>query len=145
MGGFGALHVGFNNPDLFTAVTGNAPGGATLDIPQGDPRSGRIDAFSIVYGKDRDYYVAMAPTTLAAKNIAKVREQSIRIICGTEDDLFAGAQWVHSELTKLGIAHEWLPVPGSPHNHDQLLQYQTFDTMAFYGKVFGKANARSTN
>lgn len=138
MGGFGALHVGFNNPELFTAVTGNAPGGATLDIPQGDPRSGRIDSFSIVYGNDRDYYVAMAPTTLAAKNVTKVREQSIRIICGTEDDLFPGAQFVHNELTKLGIAHEWLPVPGSPHNHDQLLQYQTFDTMAFYGKVFGR-------
>ena len=32
MGGFGALHNGFNNPDVFIAVTGNAPGGATLDI-----------------------------------------------------------------------------------------------------------------
>jgi hypothetical protein len=56
-----------------------------------------------------------------------------------------GAQWVHEQLTKLGIEHEWLPVPESPHNHDQLLEYETFDTMAFYGKVFGKANARSTN
>jgi hypothetical protein len=27
------------------------------------------------------------------------------------------------------------PVPGSPHDHDQLLQYETFDTMAYYGKV----------
>jgi acetyl esterase/lipase/enterochelin esterase-like enzyme len=142
MGGFGALHTGFNNPDLFIAVTGNAPGGATLDLPQNDPRSARIDAFSIVYGSDRDYYIAMAPTTLAARNVTKVREQAIRIICGTEDDLFPGAQFVHTELTKLGIEHEWLPVPGSPHNHDQLLQYQTFDTMAFYGKVFGKATAR---
>ena len=145
MGGFGALHVGFNNPELFAAVTGNAPGGATLDLPQGDPRSGRIDSFAIVYGNNRDYYVAMAPTTLAAKNVANVRTQSIRVICGTEDDLFPGAQFVHNELTRLGIAHEWLPVPGSPHNHDQLLQYETFDTMAFYGTVFGKANGRSTN
>ena len=71
-----------------------------------------------------------------------VKQQSIRIICGTEDDLFPGAKFIHDELAKLGIEHEWLPVPGSPHNHDQLLQYQTFDTMAFYGKVFGKANAR---
>jgi hypothetical protein len=45
-------------------------------------------------------------------------------------------------LTKLGIPHEWIPVPGSPHNHDQLLQFQTFDTMAFYGKVFGGLNSR---
>lgn len=141
MGGFGALHTGFNNPELFIAVTGNAPGGVTFDIGPADPQSGRINAFSIVYGGDRDYFVAMQPTTLAAKNLAKVRQQAIRIICGTEDGLFPGAQFVHDELTKLGIEHEWLPVPGSPHNHDQLLQYQTFDTMAFYDKVFGKVTA----
>ncbi len=145
MGGFGALHLGFNNPDLFIAVTGNSPGGATLDVPQPEAGSGRIDAFSIVYGGDRNYFIAMAPTTLALKNAAKVREQTIRIICGTKDDLFSGAQWIHEELAKDGVAHEWLPVPESPHNHDQLLQYETFDTMAFYGKVFGRTNARSTN
>ena len=144
MGGFGALHNGFNNPDLYIAVTGNAPGGATLDIGTYDPASNRIDSFAIVYGSDRDYYVAMAPTTLAAKNLAKVKQQHIRIICGTKDDLFTGATFVHNELTKLGIQHEWLPVPESPHNHDQLLQYQTFDTMAFYAKVFGNTGARST-
>jgi endo-1,4-beta-xylanase len=143
MGGFGALHNGFNNPDLFIAVTGNAPGGATLETGEGTaPSPGRIDSFAIVYGSDREYFTAMAPTTLAAKNTAKLREQSIRIICGTEDGLFPGAEFVHGELTKLGIPHEWIPVPGSPHNHDQLLQFQTFDTMAFYGKVFGKLNAR---
>ena len=80
----------------------------------------------------------MAPTTLAAKNAAKLKQQSIRIICGTEDALFVGATFVHDELVKLNIPHEFIPVPASPHNHDQLLQYQTFDTMAFYGKVFGK-------
>ena len=26
----------------------------------------------------------------------------------------------------------------SPHNHDQLLQYETFDTMAFYAGAFGR-------
>ena len=144
MGGFGALHVGFNNPQLFIAVTGNAPGGATMAIAPPEPGGTRIDAFSVVYGNDRDYYVAMAPTTLAAKNVARVREQSIRIICGTKDDLFPGAQFVHDELNKLAISHEWLPVPESPHNHDQLLQYQTFDTMAFYGKVFAKMNGRTS-
>ncbi len=140
MGGFGALHTGFNNPDLFAAVTGNAPGGVTFDITPPEAGSGRIDAFTIVYGSDRAYFEAMQPTTLAAKNLAKVRQQAVRVICGTEDGLFPGAKFVHDELTKLGVTHEWLPVPGSPHNHDQLLQYQTFDTMAFYGKVF--ANVR---
>ncbi len=139
MGGFGALHTGFNNPDVFIAVTGNSPCCVTVDAPPPG------DAFSSVYGNDRDYFIAMAPTTLAARNTAKVKQQMIRIICGTKDDLFTGAQSVHEQLTKLGIRHEWLPVPESPHNHDQLLEYETFDTMAFYGKVFGKANVRSTN
>ncbi len=62
------------------------------------PSPGRIDSFSIVYGSDRDYYVAMAPTTLAAKNVAKVRQQAIRIICGTEDYALLGATFVHDEL-----------------------------------------------
>ena len=141
MGGFGALHNGFNNPDIFIAVTGNSPGGATLDTGEGDaPTPGRIDAFKIVYGSDRAYYIAMAPTTLAEKNTAKLRQQQIRIICGTKDALFVGATFVHDALVKLNIPHEFIPVPESPHNHDQLLQYETFDTMAFYAKVFGKLN-----
>ena len=129
------------HPDLFIAVTGNSPGGAALETGENAaPPPGRIDAFKMVYGGDRDYFTAMAPTTLAEKNAALLRQQSIRIICGTEDGLFPGSQFVHEALTKLGIPHDFIPVPGSPHNHDQLLQYQTFDTMAFYGKVFGKPN-----
>ncbi len=144
MGGFGALHNGFNNPDLFIAVTGNSPGGATLDTGEGsEPTPGRIDAFKIVYGSDRAYYIAMAPTTLAEKNAAKLRQQQIRIICGTRDNLFAGATFVHDALAKLNIPHEFIPVPESPHNHDQLLQYETFDTMAFYAKVFGNLSGAS--
>ena len=142
MGGFGALHNGFNNPDLFIAVTGNAPGGATLDISEDAPAPNRIDSFKVVYGSDRNYFIAMAPTTLAEKNAAKLRQQSIRIIAGTEDNLFPGAVFVHDALTKLNIPHEFLPVEKSPHNHDQLLQYETFDTMAFYGKVFKSTSGK---
>jgi endo-1,4-beta-xylanase len=145
MGGFGALHNGFNNPDVFIAVTGNSPGGATLETGEGTPPArGRIDSFKVVYGSDRDYYIAMAPTTLAEKNAVRLRRQFIRIIAGTEDALFPGAQFIHDALVKLEIPHEFLPVPKSPHNHDQLLQYETFDTMAFYGKVFGKSASSQT-
>jgi endo-1,4-beta-xylanase len=130
MGGFGALHIGFSRPELFAAVTGNSPCCSTLDQASATSQS------SGVYGGDRDYFIAMAPTTLAVKNAALVRQQKIRVICGTEDSLFAGATFVHEELTKANIQHEFIPVPKSPHNHDQLLQYETFDTMAFYAGVF---------
>ena len=131
MGGFGALHNGFSRPELFIAVTGNSPCCSTIDQAAASSPS------ATVYGGDRDYFIAMAPTTLAVKNAALVRQQKIRIICGTEDSLFAGATFVHEELTKANIPHEFIPVPESPHNHDQLLQYETFDTMAFYADVFG--------
>ena len=52
---------------------------------------------------------------------------------------FAGATFVHEALTKANIPHEFIPVPKSPHNHDQLLQFEAFDTMAFYAGVFGRA------
>ena len=58
MGGFGALHNGFNNPDVFIAVTGNAPGGATLEINPYDRRVRTYRLIRDVYGSDRDYFIA---------------------------------------------------------------------------------------
>jgi len=128
MGGYGTLFIGFKNPELFSAVTANAP--ALVEPAPGA-------ALHPVYGDDRAYYEASKPATLATKNVSQLKQQAIRVICGTEDGLFPGAQAMHEHLSALGIAHEFLPVPKSPHNHDQLLAYEAFDTMAFYGKVFG--------
>ncbi len=130
MGGYGTLFIGFKNPELFTAVTANSP--ALVEPAPGAP-------LHPVYGNDADYYLASKPSTLATKNVAQLKQQAIRVICGTEDALFAGAQVMHEHLTALGVTHEFLPVPKAPHNHDQLLAYESFDTMAFYGKVFGRA------
>ena len=57
---------------------------------------------------------------------------------GDQDGPFPVGKKLDQALTALNVPHEFFPVVGSPHNHDQLLQYETFDTMAFYGKVFGK-------
>jgi S-formylglutathione hydrolase FrmB len=123
MGGFGALHVGFKYPDLFAAVTGNSPA--------------LVENVTDGVG-DQAFWVAQAPATLAKINIDKVRKQAIRIIVGDQDGLFPVGKKLDETLTSLNIQHEFFPVAGSPHNHDQLLQYETFDTMAFYGRVFGK-------
>ena len=127
MGGFGALHIGFKYPDLFAAVTGNSPA--------------LVENVTDGVG-DQAFWDAQAPATLAKANIDKVRKQAIRIIVGDQDGLFPVGKKLDDALTELEIAHEFLPVVGSPHNHDQLLQYETFDTMAFYGKVFGKTTGK---
>jgi S-formylglutathione hydrolase FrmB len=123
MGGFGALHIGFKYPDLFAAVTGNSPA--------------LVENVTDGVG-DQAFWVDQAPATLAKANIDKVRKQAIRIIVGDQDGLFPVGKKLDETLTELKVPHEFFPVAGSPHNHDQLLQYETFDTMAFYGKVFGK-------
>ena len=123
MGGFGALHIGFKYPDLFAAVTGNSPA--------------LVENVTDGIG-DQAFWDAQAPATLAKTNVDKVRKQAIRIIVGDQDGLFPVGKKLDETLTELKVAHEFFPVAGSPHNHDQLLQYETFDTMAFYGKVFGK-------
>ena len=121
MGGFGALHVGLKFPDLFASVTGNSP--AMIEaVPEGMG--------------SQAYWDAEWPGAVAKAQLDKVRRQRIRIIIGDQDGLFEGAKKFSESLTALGVTHEFIPVPQSPHNHDQLLQYQTFDTMEFYGKVF---------
>jgi enterochelin esterase-like enzyme/dienelactone hydrolase len=127
MGGFGALHIGFKYPDLFAAVTGNSPA--------------LIENVADGVG-DQAFWVAQAPATLAKANTENVRKQAIRIICGDQDSLFAVGKKLDDALTELRVPHEFVPVVGSPHNHDQLLQYEPFDTMAFYGKVFGKTSGK---
>lgn len=128
MGGYGALHLGFKYPELFAAVTGNSPA--------------LVENVTDGVG-DQAFWVAQAPATVAKANVAKVRTQRIRIIVGDQDSLFSVGKKLDEALTELQIAHEFLPVPGSPHNHDQLLQYEMFDTMAFYGKVFAGLTGKS--
>jgi endo-1,4-beta-xylanase len=124
MGGYGALHIGFKYPDLFAAVTGNSPA--------------IVDSFASDGVGDPAFYESQAPITLAKENLGKVKTQKIRIIVGTKDNLFKVGKELDDQLTALGIAHTFQPVLNSPHNHDQLVQYESFDTMEFYKSVFTK-------
>jgi enterochelin esterase-like enzyme len=120
MGGYGALRLGFKYADMFAAVTGNSP--AVFD--------------KAAKGISQAYWDAQSIASFAKANSDKLKRQKIRIIAGTNDSLFPAARQVDQTLSSLGIAHEFTPVPGAPHNQDQLLQFEVFDTMAFYGDVF---------
>ena len=121
MGGYGALRLGFKYADMFAAVTGNSP--AVFEKPANGMGS-------------QEYWTAQSIMSFARANSVKLRRQKIRIIAGDQDSLFPAAKKVDELLSDLGVPHEFMPVPGAPHNQDQLLQYETFDTMAFYGGVF---------
>jgi acetyl esterase/lipase len=121
MGGYGALRLGFKYADMFAAVTGNSPA-----VFEKAARGIGSQAF----------WEAQSIASFARANSDTLKRKKIRIITGDQDSLFPAATKVNEVLSGLGIPHEFTPVPGAPHNHDQLLQYETFDTMAFYGNVF---------
>jgi acetyl esterase/lipase len=121
MGGYGALRLGFKYADMFAAVTGNSP--AVFDKP--------AKGFA-----SQAYWDAQSIASFARANVDTLKRKRIRIIAGGQDSLFPAAKKVDELLNTLGIPHEFTPVPGAPHNQDQLLQFETFDTMAFYGNVF---------
>jgi len=134
MGGAGALRVGLKFPELFATVTGNSPALVRAPEPNEPPAtpSSRGDA---------NYVEAQSPVAIVKANVARAKTQKIRIIIGDKDPLYPGAANFHQLLTSLGVPHEWQVVTNSPHNHDQLLQYETFDTMAFYANVFPKRSS----
>ena len=126
MGGFGALRLGFKYADRFVAVTGNSPANI-LDV---------TDDMG-----DQAFWERQSIAAIARANAEQVRRQKIRVIIGDQDGLLPSAKLVSDLLTELRAPHSFTPVAGSPHNHDQLLQYETFDTMAFYGEVFAPFRA----
>lgn len=121
MGGYGALRLGFKYADMFAAVTGNSP--AVFEKAAKGIGS-------------QAFWEAQSITSFARANIVTLKRKKIRIIAGDQDSLFPAARKLAQVLSTLGIPHEFTPVPGAPHNQDQLLQYEAFDTMAFYGSVF---------
>ena len=94
-----------------------------LNIPEDDPMFG-------VFGADNARRVAEHPRELARKNADKLRTQtSIRIGCGSLDNLLTGNQALHELLTQLGIKHEYEVVPDVAHNAG--LYYRRLGTKVF--------------
>ena len=127
MGGYGALRLGFKYADMFAAVTGNAP--AVFD--------------KAAKGVSQTYWDAQSIAHFARANFDVLKRKKLRIIVGDQDILFSAATKTHEFLNELGLPHEFTTVPGAPHNFDQLLQYEPFDTMAFYGRVFDEIKEKT--
>jgi len=120
MGGFGALHLAFRHPQLFSAVSAHSAalieklpvflGGGTA---QGNPAN-RLRMFAGVLGSPPDaaYWNQESPITLArTANLAGLK---IYFDCGDQDDygFEAGAAALDKVLSARHIAHEFHLYPG---------------------------------
>jgi S-formylglutathione hydrolase FrmB len=119
MGGYGALHLAFRFPQLFTSVTANS---AALieklpDVRFADPRNSALLRVLGVFGAPPDpaFWIRNSPFTL----VRSARLDGLRIYfdCGAEDDygFEKGAEQLHELLASLHIPHEFHLYPGG-HN-----------------------------
>jgi len=139
MGGYGALHLAFRHPQLFSAVSAHSP--AIIDkLPAfAAPTSGgsvRSRVLGGVFGSPPDpvFWDHNSPLTLArAANLAGLK---IYFDCGNEDDFGfeSGATALDKILASRKIAHEAHIYPG---RHDwQYFAEHLPASLEFHSRVF---------
>jgi putative tributyrin esterase len=112
MGGYGALRVALERPDLFVSAVSHS--GAVMHgncVPSKATATKWDEEFLRVFG---DCTNGGANDIVALAEKAKPRP-AIRFDCGTEDYLLHFNRQLHSILAEKGIAHEYEEFPGD-HN-----------------------------
>jgi S-formylglutathione hydrolase FrmB len=140
MGGYGALKLAMQHPDLFSSVSAHS---AMLlddfDEANVDPRRAQLYAtlFDSIFGIDAslDHWNLNNPLRMARESDT-VGDLAIYFDCGTEDEygFFAGASLLDQALTSRGIDHEFHLYPGT-HGWDYARQH-TPRSLAFHWNVF---------
>jgi len=119
MGGYGALHLAFAHPQLFSSVSAHSAAlieklPAFLSGNSGAPAPGRSRIFGGVFGLPPDpaFWERNSPLTLA--RTAPLSGLKIYFDCGSEDDFGfdAGATALDKILTARKIPHEFHLYPG---------------------------------
>ncbi|MDP2260444.1 MAG: alpha/beta hydrolase-fold protein [Caulobacter sp.] len=142
MGGYGAARFGFLYPELFrnVSVMGAGPMQETLDRT---PRASRVQAEDLlrdVYGGDQDRFRAVSPRRYAEQNAATLaRGSRLRLVIGDQDETLQNNRDFHAHLTRLGIPHDWIVLPGVGHDPIGVLTALGDRHWAFYRAAFAPA------
>jgi S-formylglutathione hydrolase FrmB len=142
MGGFGALHIGMEHPDVFGSVSAHS---AALipKIPNPLPSDGRWGFYAKVlqapFGSplNSEYFDRNNPLTLAEEP-GRFREIKLYFDCGESDryGFEAGAQALHEKLRAAGFPHEFALRPGD-HGWSYLNQYLKY-SIHFHWQCFSQ-------
>jgi S-formylglutathione hydrolase FrmB len=117
MGGYGALHLAFRHPELFSAVSAHSPA-LIVKLPAFTRQSGAGGARARILGgtfgspPDPEFWARMSPLALA--RTAKLTGLAIYFDCGDQDDFGfeSGAAALDKILAERGIPHEAHIYPG---------------------------------
>ena len=139
MGGYGALHLAFRHPELFSSASAHSP--ALIDrLPSSAanaPALGPMNrVFSGVFGNpfDEAFWEEQSPLTLA--RTANLTGLHIYFDCGDQDDygFEVGSEALDKILTRRHIAHEFHLYPG---RHDyEYFAYHMPASLEFASNLF---------
>ena len=140
MGGYGALHLAFAHPQLFSSV-GAHSAALIVKLPEflgSTPNSPRSRVLGQVFGAPPDpaFWNRNSPITLAqTANLAGLK---IYFDCGDRDDygFEAGAAALDKVLASRHIPHEYHPYPGR-HDPEYFAQHLPA-TLEFASRSFSK-------
>jgi enterochelin esterase-like enzyme len=142
MGGYGAGRFGFRYPELFRSVSmmGAGPMQETLERT---PRASRVQAEDLlrdVYGGGQDRFRAVSPRRYAEQNAATLaRDSRLRLVIGDRDETLENNRDFNEHLTRLGIPHDWIVLPGVGHDPMGVLTALGDRHWAFYRDAFAAA------
>jgi enterochelin esterase-like enzyme len=142
MGGYGAGRFGFRYPELFRSVSmmGAGPMQETLERT---PRASGVRADDLlrdVYGGGQDRFRAVSPRRYAEQNAATLaRDSRLRLVIGDRDETLENNRDFHEHLTRLGIPHDWIVLPGVGHDPMGVLTALGDRHWAFYRDAFAAA------
>lgn len=135
MGGYGALHLGLNNTELFGAISAIAP--AIMPSIDDEPLERVADTF---FGS-QEYYEEQAPWTIAQKNGDQLRGRTlVRFLSGAEDTRLTGPiARIRAIFQSFNIPFEAHEVADSDHQYEKILT-GTPDNTAFWARAFSRGS-----
>jgi pimeloyl-ACP methyl ester carboxylesterase len=141
MGGYGAARLAFKYPHLFAAVSLLAPGPVQEELTAASsnrttPEQTRM-VLDTIYGGDQEYFKAQSPWQLAERNVDAVRRLRIRHVIGDSDNTLQTSRDFHDRLTRLNIPHDFILLPGVPHNPRRVFDALGERHLEFYREAFG--------
>jgi len=145
MGGYGAARLGLAHPGRFGAISmlGAGPLQPELvDTPRANDPT-RLRLLERVYGGDQAYFRAQSPWAIAAENADRIthgtRQLLIRQAVGDRDETLRDNRRFHEHLTELGIAHEFIELPGVAHNPLATIRALGDGMWSFHREAFAEA------
>jgi endo-1,4-beta-xylanase len=132
MGGFGAVHLAFKYPEMFSSMAAGAA--ALFDLEHFS--SGHSEFYKTMFNEDPEVFKAEDPFELARKNAERIRGKlQVMLFVGTEDRMYRYNEKFSALLDELKIPYEYLKLEGVGHN--RIACYEAFfdRIMAFHLKA----------